>query len=123
MKLRYQRFTVAAAENSTSANKEFDFDPLTEKIVGVQVTSSAPNLAYFRGSQKIEINGEEYYPEGFETRCLLSSSSVSPSERFIEMGDIEPGNKKLKIGYKDTAHASASYSAYSVTYIFKTYTR
>ncbi|MFN3405190.1 MAG: hypothetical protein ACK40G_13915 [Cytophagaceae bacterium] len=114
----YQRFTINAAEGASS-EKTFEFNRKVKKIVSVQVTSSHPDKAYFRGSNRIEISGEEFFAEGHETKLMMSNQGVAPEQRFTCIGDVDPGNYQLKINYKDTAHASAAFGAYSVTYIFK----
>lgn len=119
MKIRYQRFRVSASEEATE-KEEFDFDPSTLKVEAVQVTSDAPEKAYFRGSQKMTINGEEIFPDDYESKLLLSNVGVPAKDRFVPLGEIDPGNKKLKIEYKDTDHSSAPFADYTVTYVFKT---
>ena len=81
----------------------------TTFIKGVQLLSDYPDRLYYRGSQRIEIGGEEIFPDGFDSKILMSSLSVAPRERFFDLGQVLPGNLLVKIRYKDTPHTNAAF--------------
>lgn len=76
----------------------------TKFVKGIQLTSDYPDSLYYRGSQRIEIGGEEIFPEGFESRILMSSLSVAPRERFFDLGKVLPGDLSVKVRYQDNPH-------------------
>ena len=81
----------------------------------MMLSSNKPNQLFFRGSQKLEINGDELYPEDYESRLLMSGISVAPNERYVDMGDaVLAGNGEVKIVYKDTDNTLAAFDSYLV---------
>ncbi len=90
----------------------------TKTVRGLQLISEYPDRLYYRGSQRIEIGGEELFPEGFDSKILMSSLSVAPRERFFELGDVLPGDLSVKVRYRDTDHSMASFGqGYKVSLI------
>ena len=81
----------------------------TTFVKGVQLLSDHPDRLYYRGSQRIEIGGQEIFPEGFDSKILMSSLSVPPRERFFDLGQVLPGDLLVKIRYKDTLHPNAAF--------------
>ncbi len=112
-------FILQVSASGALLDKEFDFDSRVKKIIAVQVLSDSPDKAYFRGTQGLEINGESILPEQVDTKILISNSGVDPNPRFLDLGDVKPGNLKCRIRFKDTDHASAPFAAYQVKYLFK----
>ena len=56
--------------------------------------------------RKTSFERQEIFPEGYETKLLMTGLNVSPNDRFYILGGIAPGNGKLKIDgdemkYKD----------------------
>lgn len=79
----------------------------TAFVKGLQLTSDFPNKLYYRGSQRIEIGGDELFPEGFDSKILISSISVAPRERFFDLGEVQPGDLSVKMRYQDQDHERA----------------
>ena len=79
----------------------------TVAIKGIQINSDYPDKLFYRGSQRIEIGGEELFPEGFHSRMLMSSLSVPPRERFFDLGHVAPGDLSVKLRYRDKQHSKA----------------
>lgn len=85
------------------------------EILGIAITSDFDDRLYYRGSQKIAINGMEIYPEGYESKLLMQGLNVSVNERIINLGEkIEIGNRRVEIDYKDTDHVNSLFTAYRV---------
>jgi hypothetical protein len=80
----------------------------TVRVKGIQLTSDFPNKLYYRGTQRIEIGGDELFPEGFDAKVLLSSISVPPRERFFDLGEVQPGDLSVKVRYQDQNHERAA---------------
>ncbi|WP_103072268.1 hypothetical protein [Aquimarina sediminis] len=90
----------------------------TKMVKGLQLICDYPDKLYHRGSQRIEIGGEELFPEGFDSKLLMSSLSVAPKERFFELGDVLPGDLSVKIRFRDKNHNSADFEqGYTVSII------
>ena len=88
----------------------------TKFVKGLQLTSDFPNKLYYRGNQKIEIGGDELFPEGFDSKILVSSISVAPRDRFFDLGEVLPGDLSVKVRYQDTNHERANLgNRYQVT--------
>ena len=79
----------------------------TKLVKGIQLTSDLPDRLYYRGAQRVEIGGDEIFPEGFESRILMSSLSVPPRERFFNLGEVPPGDLSVKVRFQDKAHDRA----------------
>ena len=103
----------------TAANQivtqTFDVDKTIAFIKGLAITSDKDDLLFYRGSQKIEINKEEIFPEGYESKLLMTGINVSPNERYTDVGKLPPGNGKITMSYKDTDDGRSQFTPYRVT--------
>ena len=106
----------------TTANEvkkgTFDLDSNADFLFGIAITSDKEDQLYHRGSQKIQINDQELFPEDFESKLLMSGLGVSPNERVVKTGLVKAGNKKIEIWFKDSNHPNANFSAYRVSFYF-----
>jgi hypothetical protein len=119
-KLVDKTFTIVVDQQATSYNKKFVLDKNIALVRGVLVSSDQPKLLFFRGSQRIEVNGDELFPEDYESKILMAGLSVPPDEKFRSLGDgVVAGNGEIKVLYKDTMHNEAGFSAYKVNIIFQ----
>ena len=111
----YKSFSFLVDTPMTSYNKKFELDKNIKLVKALMLSSNKPNQLFFRGSQKIEINGDELYPEDYESRLLMSGISVPPNERYVGLGDtVLAGNGEVKIVYKDTDNTLAVFDPYLV---------
>lgn len=96
--------------------KSVELDKTVTKIVGYNFTSDRLDLLYNRGTQRLEINREEIYPDNYESKHLVSLATVAPNLRYYRIkGGIEPGNHIVKVDYKDNPHAQFAFAPYRVT--------
>lgn len=93
--------------NASYAPVKWELPKKTKAVKGLQLTSDFPNKLYYRGTQKIEIGGDELFPEGFDSKILVSSISVAPRERFFGLGEVAPGDLSVKVRYEDRDHERA----------------
>ena len=112
IKKRYDIDVTSANELHT---KTFELDKTVEKIHGVLFSSDRDDLMYYRGSGKIEINSEEIFPEGYETKLLMSGLNVSPNDRYYNLGGVPPGNFKVKVEYRDSPDTRLLFTPYRVS--------
>ncbi len=123
MERKVKETRVAFPFTVSEANKLITIDNLelpkhTKIVKGLQLISDYPDKLYYRGSQRIEIGGEEIFPDGFDSKILVSSVSVAPRERFFDLGDVLPGDLSVKVRFEDTDHSAVAFGAgYTVSLI------
>jgi hypothetical protein len=110
-----KRFDLQVGAASGIISQTFELDKTVEKVHGILFASDRDDLMYYRGSAKVEMNSDEIFPEGYETKLLMSGLNVSPNDRFYNLGGIPPGYFKVKVDYKDTADARLAFAAYRVS--------
>lgn len=110
-----KRYDIDVSSANAIHTKTFELDKTVTAIHGMLFASDRDDLMYYRGSAKVEINSDEIFPEGYETKLLMSGLNVSPNDRFYNMGGVLPGNFKVKVEYKDTADARLQFVAYRVS--------
>ncbi|MFN8414823.1 MAG: hypothetical protein U0U66_00680 [Cytophagaceae bacterium] len=110
-----KRYSFVVDTPSTSYSKKFDLDKNIKLVRGILISSDKPDLLFFRGSQKITVNGEELFPEDYESKLLMSGISVPPDQKYADLGDgVIAGNGEVKISYKDSENSTTSFSSYEV---------
>jgi hypothetical protein len=110
-----KRYDIDVTAANALHTQTFELDKTVEKVHGLLFSSDRDDLMYYRGSGKIEINSDEIFPEGYETKLLMSGLNVSPNERYYNLGGVLPGNFKVKVEYKDTADARLQFVPYRVS--------
>lgn len=110
-----KRYDIDVTTSGALHTKTFELDKTVEKVHGLLFSSDRDDLVYYRGSGKIEINSDEIFPEGYETKLLMSGLNVSPNERYYNLGGVLPGNFKVKVEYKDTADARLQFVPYRIS--------
>ena len=114
-KIIRKRFDIQVTEANKTYKEDFELEKHTRLVRGILVTSDRDDLLYYRGSQKIELNNEELFPEDYESKLLLSGLNVPPNKRYYFIGDLEPGNGIIEMDYTDTDHAKAPFEPYRVS--------
>ena len=110
-----KRYDIEVTSANAIHTKTFELDKTVIKVHGVLFASDRDDLMYYRGSGKVEINSEEIFPEGYETKLLMTGLNVSPNDRFYNLGGVAPGNFKVKVEYKDTTDARLQFAPYRVS--------
>ncbi|GGA89981.1 hypothetical protein [Puia dinghuensis] len=110
-----KRFDLQVVAAGGSYSQTFELDKTITRINGLLFTSDRDDLLYYRGSQRVEINKEEIFPQEYESKLLMSGINVSPNDRYYNLGGIPPGNGQVKIDYIDTNYDAAPFTAYRVT--------
>jgi hypothetical protein len=96
-------------------SKKFDLDKNVKIVRGIALSSDRPDLLFYRGSQRIELSGDELFPENFESKMFMSGMSVAPDNKYKSLGnDVVAGNGELKILYKDSENPAALFAPYKV---------
>ena len=110
-----KRYDIEVTTANTLHSKTFELDKTVEKVHGILFASDRDDLMYYRGSNKVEINSDEIFPEAYESKLLMSGLNVSPNDRFYNLGGAPPGNFKVKVEYKDTPDARLQFVPYRVS--------
>lgn len=113
-----KRFNIQVAAANQSVTKTFELDKTIKGIKGVLVTSDKDDLMYYRGSQRIEINKEEFFPDDYESKLLMSGINVPPKQRYYDLGNVNPGNGSIKVIYTDADDGRTVFAPYRVAVYF-----
>ena len=121
-KIIREKFTVDVSDSGETFKGSFEVDKNAHRIIGIAISSDRDDIIYYRGTQSIRINDEEFFPEGYESKNLMSGLSVSPNERCYRLGRIKPGNRKVDIAYSDSGNdAMVEFAAHHVyLYVYST---
>jgi hypothetical protein len=110
-----KRFSFSVNTADESYNKKFDLDKNVRVVKGLLLSSNKPDQLFYRGSQKIEISGQEIFPDEYESRLLMSGLSVPPDNKYADLGDdVQAGNGEVKVYYKDKTNSLAPFDPYDV---------
>lgn len=110
-----KRFDIQVTEAGKTVSQSFELDKNIPTIKGLLLTSNRDDLLYYRGSQRIEVNKQEVFPEGYESKLLMTGINVSPNVRYYETGNLSTGNRLIKLEYKDNNDSRAPFEAYRVS--------
>ena len=94
---------------------KFELDKTVKLIKGIKLTSDREDLLFYRGTQRITINGKERYEENYESKNFQSSLNVDVNKRYKDMHDLEPGNGIIELDYTDNEHPLAGFDTYRVS--------
>lgn len=123
-KIIKQVFSLNIDSAGETFKGSFEVDKNADKIIGIAISSDREDIVYYRGSQIIKINEEEFFPEGYESKQLMCGINLSPNQRYYRLGKINPGNRKIDLIYTDSGNDSyAAFEAHKVyLYVFSTLT-
>ena len=110
-----KRFDIQITASGQNLTKTFELDKNIKAVKGALVTSDKDDLLYYRGTQKIEINKEEFFPDNYESKLLMSGINVPPKQRYYDLGNVNPGNGSVKIVFQDTPDGRTVFAAYRVS--------
>lgn len=110
-----KRFDIKVTVANSTVADTFELDKTIVKVLGVLITSDKDDLLYYRGTQKIEINKQEYFPENYESKLLMSGIGVPPKQRYYDLGGATPGNGRITLTYKDSDDGRTVFVPYRVS--------
>jgi hypothetical protein len=111
-----KRFDLQVPIAGATVTETFELEKTIVAIKGLLLTSDRDDLLYYQGSQRIEINKEEIFPEGYESKLLMSGVNVQPNKRYYDLGNMKPGNGQIKMEYTDTPSAQVGGSNIQPSY-------
>ena len=110
-----KRFDIPVQERNKTVSRTFELDKNIKAVKGLLITSDKDDLLYFRGTQKIEINKEEFFPENYESKLLMSGVNVPPKQRYYDLGNVNPGDGSVKVTYTDNDDMRTEFTSYRVS--------
>lgn len=110
-----KRFDLNITQANKTYSKDFELDKTITAIKGVLLTADKDDLLYFRGTSKIEINKEEYFPDNYESKLLMSGINVPPKNRYYELGNVPAGNGIVKLSFTDLDDGRTAFVPYRVS--------
>lgn len=110
-----KRFDLLITAGDATYTQTFELDKTIAFVKGVLLTSDKDDLMYYRGSQKIEINRQEIFPEGYESKLVISGINCPVNQRYYLTGNMPIGNGLVKIDYKDKDDSRAPFEAYRIS--------
>ena len=113
-KIIRKRFDLQITALGDVVKDDFELEKTVKRVKGITLTSDRDDMLFYRGSQKIEINGTEIFPEEYESKLLMTGISLAPNHRYFAV-DMEPGNGIVSIKYTDTDHVLAPFVTYRVS--------
>ena len=109
-----KRFDVQIGASNETVKADFRLDKTAEKVIAVLLTSDRDDMMFYRGTIRLDINGKEVFPEGFEAKLLQTGLNVNPGDRY-RIVDRLPGNGVIHFEYTDTVHSLAPFVGYRVS--------
>lgn len=110
-----KRYDLLVPQSGAIVREQFELDKNVSKVNAILLTSDKEEQLYNRGTQKIEINGQELFPEKYESKLLMSGINVSPNDRYYKLENIAVGNRIMKVEFTDAQDSRSSFSAYRVS--------
>ena len=116
MDILEKRFAdISITAEGQTIKEKFELDKTVKKIKGIKLTSDREDLMFYRGTQRIVINGKERFEDNYESKNLQSSLNVDVNVRYKNMHDLEPGNGIIEVDYTDNPHPLAAFANYRVS--------
>lgn len=109
-----KRFDIQVTSDREKVSKTFELDKNIIVLKGLRMGTDKEAQLYYRGTQRIEINGQEILPEGYESKYLMASINIPMNGRYKTLEDLPPGNGKVKLEYQDNS-GEVSFATYRVS--------
>jgi hypothetical protein len=110
-----KRFDIAITAADKVFTQSFELDKNITFIKGILLTADKEDMLYYRGSQRIEVNKQEVFPEEYESKLLMTGINISPNARYYLTENLPVGNGIVKVEYKDRNDTRLAFEAYRVS--------
>ena len=110
-----KRFDLQVTVENGTVSQTFELEKSIVALKGLLMASNMDDMLYFRGSQRIEINREEIFHEGYESKLLMSGINCPPNKRLYDLNKMPPGNGQIKIDFVDTDDGRTTFTPYRVS--------
>lgn len=110
-----KRYDIQVASANQTFTQTFELDKNIKIIKGLLFTSDKDDLLYYRGTQRVEINNKEYFPDNYESKLFMSGINVPPATRYYPLANVNPGNGLVKVSYQDKDDGRSVFAPYRVS--------
>jgi hypothetical protein len=110
-----KRFDIQVTAANATVSQTFELEKTVMSLKGLLVTANFDDMLYFRGTQRIEINKDEIFPDNYESKLLMSGINVSPNKRFYDLGGMKPGSGIIRFDYTDSDDGRTVFTPYRVS--------
>jgi hypothetical protein len=110
-----KRFDLQVTVENGLVSQTFELEKSIVAIKGLLMASNMDDMLYFRGSQRIEINREEIFPDGYESKLLMSGINCPPNKRHYDLNNMPPGNGLIKVDFEDMDDGRTTFTPYRVS--------
>ena len=108
-------FDVQITAAGQSVKKTFELDKSVKAITHYTILSNREDLAYYRGSFRLEINKDEIVPDGYSTKKIMCWPTVSANDRLKSIGKRSTGNGLIDFEYTETNDGLTVFAPYTVS--------
>lgn len=115
MKRTKERFDIMVTTAGGTFSKTFELDKNITSIRGLMMSSDLDDVLYYRGTQRIEINKEEIFPENYESKHLMSGINSNVNGRYYLLGNFPTGNGQVRLEYKDNDCVRMEFRPYRIS--------
>jgi hypothetical protein len=115
IKPQKKKFNLLVTTANSTVSQTFELEKTIVSIKGLLVNSNYNDLLYYRGSQRIEINKDEIFPDGYDSQLLMSGINLPPNERYYDLEGMKPGSGIVRIDYTDADDGRTAFTPYRVS--------
>jgi hypothetical protein len=115
MSIVKKRFDITVTAADKTFSQSFELDKTITHIKGILLTADKEDMLYYRGTQKVEVNKQEVFPESYHSKLLMCGINVPPNNRFYTTGNLPVGNGIVKVDYQDKSDTRLAFENYTVS--------
>ena len=108
-------FDVQISAAGQTFRKTFELDKSVKVITHYTILSNREDLAYYRGSFRLEINKDEIAPDGYSAKKVMCWGSVPADQKLKYIGRRETGNGQIDFEFTDKNDGLTTFQPYTVT--------
>ena len=108
-------FDVQISAAGQTFRKTFELDKSVKVITHYTILSNREDLAYYRGSFRLESNKDEIAPDGYSAKKVMCWGSVPADQKLKSIGRRETGNGQIDFEFTDKNDGLTTFQPYTVT--------
>ncbi|MCD6068907.1 MAG: hypothetical protein K0S33_3733 [Bacteroidetes bacterium] len=108
-------YDVQITAAAQTFRKTIELDKSVKAITHYTILSNREDLAYYRGSFKLDINKDEIAPDGYSVKKVMCWPTIPPDARLKSIGRRETGNGQIQFEYTDSNDGLTTFQPYVIT--------
>lgn len=116
LKRTQKKFKIPITAANTTVSQTFEMEKTVMSLRGLKIDANYQEQIYNRGTQRIEINGDEIFPDDYDSRGLMSGIDTDVNGRHWTLDNMKPGNGLIKLEYTDTDDGRTPFTPYVVRF-------